>query len=616
MSFTNGPEEAIIAYGLDKHIASNKAAWPLIKIEGSRITTIGLAIWGIYLGGHLEAMDTLLSCIGWMAIIDGIVCYKDGSPGSARMRATYQSVIAFWASGMVRDEEAARLSLYKETEKSADHQTQEQESALFKHTWSLWCIFAVLCLFSSLSALDGTMITTSLPTITGAIGGGSYYVWIAQCFIFSSTAPQPLYGQLANIFGRRNPFLVAIALFTLGSGISGTGAAGLYVLSDIIICDLVPARYRGPYLTAVLSTAGIGSTIGPVIGGIIAESNWRWIFYLNVPISMVGAIVLIFLLKVNHVRSPTWAHALGRVDYLGALIFIPSTLAIFYALITGGVQVPWSSWRVILPLVLGVLGWILYHVQQSYSANPSTPSHLFTNRTSVSGFALVFLSSVVLYTISFFLPLYFQAVKLVSPLMSGVYYLPFALCHHTWGNYIPLHYAGTALVAIGAGLFATLDGESSRAAWIGLQIIPSAGIAMIYTAALPSTLAPLKEADVALATATYSFIRSFGFVWGVTMGGIVFNDQINARVHLIQDKDLRASLRDGAAYAFAAGGTRLSEITSSETLAQVIRVYAGALRVVWLVVMGAGLLAFVLVPLQEAIPLKKENHTEFGMKEE
>ncbi|KAH6644884.1 hypothetical protein C7974DRAFT_408530 [Boeremia exigua] len=72
MSFTHGPEEAILTYGLDKHIASNKASWPLIRIEGSRVTTIGLAIWGIYLGGHLEAMDILLACIGWMAVIDGV----------------------------------------------------------------------------------------------------------------------------------------------------------------------------------------------------------------------------------------------------------------------------------------------------------------------------------------------------------------------------------------------------------------------------------------------------------------------------------------------------------------------------------------------------------------
>lgn len=553
---------------------------------------------------------------------------------AAKFESTTASIIG-------KDEEATAISIHSsENEKNQD----DQEAQPFEHTWELWCIFSVLCLFSFLSALDGTIITTSLPTITGAIGGGSdgLYVWIAQCFIFSSTAPQPLYGQIANIFGRRNPFLFAIALFALGSGVAGgatspvmlisgrtvqgTGAAGLYVLSDILICDLVPPRYRGPYLTAVLSTAGIGSTIGPVVGGAMAQENWRWIFYLNIPISVFGFFIMMLLLKVSHVRSASWAQALAKIDYLGALIFIPSCIAIFYALITGGVQNPWSSWRVILPLVLGIVGWAIYHVQQAHCANPSTPPHLFTNRTSATGFALVFLSSLAMYTISFFLPIYFQAVKLLSPLTSGVYYLPFALAImpfaggsgwalSKWGKYIPLHYAGTALVAIGAGLFATLDENSSRAAYIGFQIIPSAGIAMIYTATLPSTLAPLDEKDVATATATYSFVRSFGFVWGVTMGGIVFNGQVNARLDMIQDVWLRDSLRDGAAYAFAAGRSGLSSIMDPSSQMQVTQVYAKALRVVWLVVMAVGLLSFVLVPVEKSIKLKKKNDTEFGMKE-
>jgi hypothetical protein len=94
MSFTHSPDQAILTISLSQDVATSRAAWPLIKIEGSRITTIGLAIWDIYLGGHLEVMDTLLPGIGWMAVIDGVVCAKDGQPGSARSRATYQSVVA------------------------------------------------------------------------------------------------------------------------------------------------------------------------------------------------------------------------------------------------------------------------------------------------------------------------------------------------------------------------------------------------------------------------------------------------------------------------------------------------------------------------------------------
>ena len=136
---------------------------------------------------------------------------------------------------------------------------------------------------------------------------------------------------------------------------------------------------------------------------------------------------------------------------------------------------------------------------------------------------------------------------------------------------------------------------------------------MIYTVTVPSTLAPLKEADVAVATATYSFVRSFGFVWGVTMGGIVFNGQVNARLGLVHDETLRESLRNGAAYAFAGTAHHLK---GRVDLSEVVQVYASALRVVWFVVMAVALLSFVLVPVERSIKLKKKHDTNFGMREE
>lgn len=94
MSFTHGPEQPILTYGLSPNIESSKAAWPLIRIKSSRVTTIGLAMWGICLGEHLEAIDTLLPCIGWMDVIDGIVCTMDGALGLAKTIAAYQGVVA------------------------------------------------------------------------------------------------------------------------------------------------------------------------------------------------------------------------------------------------------------------------------------------------------------------------------------------------------------------------------------------------------------------------------------------------------------------------------------------------------------------------------------------
>lgn len=524
---------------------------------------------------------------------------------------------------------------------------QVEERQAFKHSWRIWCVFVVLCLLSFISAVDATIVTTSLPTITREIGGAHDYVWIANSFLFASTVPQPFFGQVANIFGRRNPMLVAVALFALGSGIAGgatspamliaartiqgLGTGGLYVLSDIIICDMIPPRHRGPYLSAVLSTAAIGTTVGPVIGGALALRDWRWIFWLNLPISGVGLAAILLLLNVKYRRSPTWRHALARVDFAGNLIFIPAMVAIFFGLIMGGTPgYPWSSYRIIVPLVLGVLGWAAFHVHQASPIcyEPSTPPHLFKHRTSATGFIIIFLGAVILQAINYFLPVYFQGVKGTSPLTSGVYFLPFALAIIPFGGpaglfmsktglYIPLHWLGFALSAIGAGLFSLLDENSSQAAWVGFQVIASGGTGIIFTATLPSTLAPLPESDVSVATGTYSFVRSFGLVWGVTMASIVFNGRFDAHLDEISDPALRIMLADGAAYAYAASGSENASGSihslPPQSRAEVINVYVQALRVVWLVVVGVACLGFLVTFIEKHVELRKDHSTEFGI---
>jgi hypothetical protein len=530
-------------------------------------------------------------------------------------------------------------------------QRTQEDTPEFRLSWRVWCVFVVLCLLSFMSAIDATIVTTSLQTITREIGGQAQYVWVVNAFMFATTVPQPFYGQIANIFGRRHPNLIAISLFALGSGISGgatsagmliagrtiqgLGAAGLYVLSDIIICDLVPPRHRSPYLSAVLSTAAIGTTIGPIIGGALAEAQWRWIFWINLPVAALGLLAIIFLLRLKHDnRSPTWRDALLRVDILGNLIFIPSMIAIFFGLIMGGGQFPWSSWHIVVPLVLGVVGCVIFALHQASSPSAvckeaSTPPRLFKHRTSAAGYIIIFLAAIILQAISYFLPTYFQAVKGASPLISGVYFLPFALAIIPFGGltgvfmsktglYTPIHWVGFVLSATGAGLLSTLDESSSRSAWIGYQILVSGGTGMIFTATLPSTLAPLAESDVAVATGTYSFIRSFGLVWGATMASVVFNSQIDAHLGSITTTDgggdpaaIRAALADGKAYSYASGGfiTSLPAVTRH----QVVDVYVKALRVVWLIVTAVSCLGFICVFLEKHVELRKEHHTEYGL---
>lgn len=184
-----------------------------------------------------------------------------------------------------------------------------------KRSFRFWAIIFSLAMAGLLSAIEGTITTSALPTITRALGGGSLYIWVPNAYFLASIATLPLYAQLSDIFGRRWPFLVAVALFILGSGlcggsssmgmliaartIQGLGGGGMQLLNETVVTDLVPLRERGLFIALTMVAATIGAAIGPFVGGLIADrSTWRWVFWLNLPIGGCENSVLC-LISVN-----------------------------------------------------------------------------------------------------------------------------------------------------------------------------------------------------------------------------------------------------------------------------------------------------------------------------
>lgn len=150
-----------------------------------------------------------------------------------------------------------------------------------KKTLRFWAIILALAMTGMLTALEATITSTALPTIVDALQGANLYVWVINLYFLTMTAFQPLYGQLANVFGRRYPLIVATAIFTFGSGIcggassigmlvvgrgiQGIGAGGVNVLIEIVVCDLVPLRERGNYLAIIFGLIALGTALGPVV---------------------------------------------------------------------------------------------------------------------------------------------------------------------------------------------------------------------------------------------------------------------------------------------------------------------------------------------------------------
>ncbi|KAI0449994.1 MFS general substrate transporter [Xylaria acuta] len=436
------------------------------------------------------------------------------------------------------------------------------------------------------------------------------YVWIANSFVVTSSIPHPLVGRVSDLFGRSIPLITSTALLLLGSGIAGgaensamltggrtvqgAGAGGLYVFLDIVCCDLVPLRERGKYLGLINSFAALAAALGPALGGAIAQSDWRWIFYLNILLCSVALIVVLTFMRVKRGILDGTGPALYRLEYLGNSIFIPSMIAILFRLISGGIDFPWSSWRVILPLVLGAVGWVAFHIQQHLARHPSIPSSLFSNRTSAAGYLLTFLSSVFVQAVAYLMPICFQAALGTSVLHPGLYFLPFAV--------------GTLLFAVVGGvLMSTIRGL--------FTLLGNHPPTVLWSTRLPAIMAALPEANVASATVFYAFIRTFGFIWGANIASVAPNSLFDSNLHLISDPSLRDQLRNGAVYAFASQIHQIRNMYSTETLNQIQAVYVKSLEGIWCIGLGLSLLGFLIVGLERSVELRKDLDTAYGLGE-
>ncbi|KAF7879663.1 uncharacterized protein EAF02_007833 [Botrytis sinoallii] len=181
------------------------------------------------------------------------------------------------------------------------------------------------------------------------------------------------------------------------------------------------------------------------------------------------------------------------------------------------------------------------------------------------------------------------------------------------GLYRPLHWIGMGLASIGAGLLSTLTMNSNKASWICFQMIMASGAGMIAASTLPPILAALPESDVATASGMYSFLRSFRYIWGVTVPSIVFNGQFQKYAHQIGDTKIQAQLANGAAYAYASGGYIATLPPGVKE--RVIGVYIDALKTVWQVSIAFACIGFLGVFAEKHLELRKELDTEYGIDE-
>lgn len=412
-------------------------------------------------------------------------------------------------------------------------------------------VFA-LCSALFLAALDVTIITTAIPTITEQFRSPAGYTWIGAAYLLANSATVPSWGKVSDIWGRKPVLLAAVAIFWIGSlicalsvnigmliaarAIQGIGGGGIVVLTNICVGDLFSMRKRGMYYAFFGMVWAIASAIGPILGGVFTSKvTWRWCFYVNLPISGVGFFVLLFVLKLHNPRTPVW-EGLAAIDWLGSLLIIGGTLMFLFGLEFGGVTYPWNSATTICLIVFGVVTvGIFVAVEKWYAKYPVIPLRLFKFGKNISTFAICLVHGAVFISGSYYLPLYFQAVLGASSLLSGVYLLPYVLalsfmsvCSGLFmkktGKYLPAIIFGMLFMTLGFGLFIDLGPQANWAKIIIYQIIAGIGVGPNFQSPLIALQTSVESRDIAAVTSTFGFVRQLSTSVSVVIGGVVFQN--------------------------------------------------------------------------------------------
>jgi EmrB/QacA subfamily drug resistance transporter len=395
-----------------------------------------------------------------------------------------------------------------------------------------------------LVALDGTIVSTAMPRIVGDLGGFSLYAWVPTVYLLTTAISTPIYGKLADLFGRTRVLFAGIALFLLGSVLSGAapsmvplivfralqglGAGAVQPVTITIIGDLFTLEQRARVQGAFSSVWAISALVGPLLGGLLVDNaGWRWIFYLNLP---VGALAVVMLVRYLHERMVARRHTL---DLAGAGLLTCALCAVLVLLIEGGQAWPWLSAPTGILGLIALAGLVLFSRVERGAAEPVVPLDLFRSRIiAVSSVAMIF-GGALMVSVSFVVPLFVQGVLGQDAFHAGLALAPMSLgwpLAAAWCGRLALRFgyrvtavAGLLCCVGGLLLLLTITPQSSIVAVSSYSALIGVGLGLSSTPLLIAVQSAVPWARRGVATATNMFVRSFGSVVGLAVMGALVN---------------------------------------------------------------------------------------------
>jgi EmrB/QacA subfamily drug resistance transporter len=447
-------------------------------------------------------------------------------------------------------------------EGTSNTQTATNKPLLEMSSRRRWAVTVGVMTGMFIAALEATVVGTAMPTVIASLGGLNHYSWVFSAYLVTSTVTVPVWGKLSDLYGRRLLYQLGIAVFLLGtllSGLStsmtqliifraiqGLGAGALVPLGMTIIGDIFTLEERAKMQAYFSGVWGLSSVIGPVVGGFITDQiSWRWVFFVNLPVGIIAAVIIGLALKEPKLTEKP------KIDYAGAGLLMTAISLLMLALVEGG-----ASFTALLTLenilLIGgaiVLLAIFFYVEKRAS-DPIIPFDLFKNRTVSVSVGAGFLAGVAMFGAISFIPLFAQGALGATATEAGSLLTPLMLSWVSMSviggrlllriGYRSITIIGFIILSFGFVLLAMFQRETPII-WLYVDLVLiGAGLGLTMLTLLIAVQQAVERSKLGIATSLNQFSRAIGGAFGVAIMGAFLTAGLAAH--------LNAAAQNGNAY--------------------------------------------------------------------
>ena len=413
-------------------------------------------------------------------------------------------------------------------------------------------ILAALMMTMMLAAMDNTIVSTAIPQIVGDLGGFSLFSWVFSIYLLIQTVTIPLYGKLADMYGRKPVLITGSIIFLAGSascalswnmysliffrGIQALGAGAIMATVNTLAGDLYNIKERAKIQGWLSSVWGVSAIAGPALGGAFAEyASWHWIFLIKLPVGIISITLLYLFL---HEKKPHIPH---KLKFTGAALMLISSALLMFGLLQGGQSWPWLSVNSMLVFTLSAILIFITVRVESNNPEPVMPAWIWKNRVLIGANLTMAGMGATMMAPSMYLPVYAQSVTGVGPIAAGFILASMSI---TWPMssalsgklYLNIGFrntalAGTVMAILGAAVFIFLPFPGPVWMLVSTQLLLGAGFGLISTPMLVGVQSIVGWNKRGVVTGANMFSRYLGQTLGTAIFAAIFNSVLLSSLH-------------------------------------------------------------------------------------